>query len=197
MPCLGEGRGHRVRQRQRGREGERGGRNGLQDKPTFLKTPGVVTTGAKQLKPSHCGYLAHEIRVSTTLLKSMTMINMILSIGRWRCHDGSWLKLKKKILHRLWLVAIFYGYLAEISLISEPLSQQTSFINEVNSTEQRACHCQIYVCYSNSPAINRLSPLVLVTDTSLCFVATSADRKLTLREWPSGWYIGEDSWAHL
>lgn len=24
MPCLGEGRGHRVRQRQRGREGERG-----------------------------------------------------------------------------------------------------------------------------------------------------------------------------
>lgn len=82
MPCLGEGRGHRVRQRQRGREGERGGRNGLQDKPTFLKTPGVVTTGAKQLKPSHCGYLAHEIRVSTTLLKSMTMINMILSIGR-------------------------------------------------------------------------------------------------------------------
>lgn len=37
------------------------------------------------------------------------------------------------------------------------------------------------------------APLELVIDTSLCFVATSADRKLTLREWPSGWYISEDS----
>lgn len=54
--------------------------------------------------------------------------------------------------------------------------------------------CHIYACYSNSTAIYCL---VLVIDTSLCFVATSADRKLTLREGPSGWYIGEDSWAHL
>lgn len=71
---MGEGRGHRVRQRQR----ERGGSNGLQDKPTFLKTPRVVITGAKQLnlhtaanmvslsspcnKNTPSGYLRDEIR---------------------------------------------------------------------------------------------------------------------------------------
>lgn len=53
--------------------------------------------------------------------------------------------------------------------------------------------CQIYACYSNSPAIYCLSPLVIVIDASLCFVATSAHRKLTWREWPSGWCIGVDS----
>lgn len=37
------------------------------------------------------------------------------------------------------------------------------------------------------------NPLRLVIDTSLCFVATSADRKFTLRERSCGWYIGEDS----
>lgn len=47
MPCSGEGRGHTARE-------EGGGSNGLQDKPTFLNTPGVVITGAKQ--PNlHCG----------------------------------------------------------------------------------------------------------------------------------------------
>lgn len=42
MPCSGEGRGH-------GGGGVGGDRNGLQDKPTFLNTPGVVLTEAKQL----------------------------------------------------------------------------------------------------------------------------------------------------
>lgn len=46
MPCLEEGRGHKTEAET---EGERGGSNGLQDKPTFLKTPRVVITGAKQL----------------------------------------------------------------------------------------------------------------------------------------------------
>lgn len=84
---------------------------------------------------------------------------------------------------------------------STSVTDHSQFINEVNSKAQRACYsvtvCQIYACYSNTPAIYCLSPPVLVIDTSLCFVTTSADRKLTLREWPSGWYIGEDSWAHL
>lgn len=44
-PVWERGGDTRVRQRQR----ERGGSNGLQDKPTFLKTPRVVITGAKQL----------------------------------------------------------------------------------------------------------------------------------------------------
>lgn len=34
---------------ERERRGVGGGSNGLQDKPTFLKTPGVVITRAKQL----------------------------------------------------------------------------------------------------------------------------------------------------
>ncbi|KAK5907645.1 hypothetical protein CesoFtcFv8_005469 [Champsocephalus esox] len=73
MPCLGRGEGTQAET-----GGERGGRNGLQDKPTFLKTPTVVITGAKQLnstlrltgftiitlqqKPS--GYFSEEIRLS-------------------------------------------------------------------------------------------------------------------------------------
>lgn len=74
-----EGRGHESEaETERGR----GGSNGLQDKPTFLKTPRVVITGAKQLnlhtvanmaslsslcpgkKNSPPGYLSDEIRVS-------------------------------------------------------------------------------------------------------------------------------------
>ena len=79
---MGEGRGHK-REAETERERERkGGSNGLQDKPTFLKTPGVVITGAKQLKlhtvanmaslSSLCrkkntasGYISDEIRVSS------------------------------------------------------------------------------------------------------------------------------------
>lgn len=45
LPGFWEGRGYRARKR-------RGVSKGLQDKPTFLKTPGVVITRGHAVKPN-------------------------------------------------------------------------------------------------------------------------------------------------
>lgn len=59
----------------RGGDRDRGGRNGLQDKPTFLKTPWVVGTGAKQPQPLRLTWLhgsSEQIRISQRLFWTLT-----------------------------------------------------------------------------------------------------------------------------
>lgn len=168
MPCLGEGRGHRVRQRQK----ERGGRNGLQDKPTFLKTPRVVITGSKQLKPPHWGWHGFTIITLQEKKKKKDTPWGYLSDEIRACDANNgrtmgWVKrpwslrITERAASINWIAFMLWGYLSGIEK-STHFETRRQFASEVDTKSTKSALsvtvCHIYACYSNSPAIYCLGP---------------------------------------